>query len=101
MPGRVAGERRVDLRLAQPPHHIAGIAHPDLDSSLRVVAAEQLHRLRPSLLATDGHSFTVAYGPTGPTGPTGTTGATGTTGTSGATGTTSPNMSGSTAARPS
>jgi hypothetical protein len=43
---------------------------------------------QPSLLATDGRSFSVAYGPTGPTGPTGATGTTSATGPTGASGST-------------
>jgi hypothetical protein len=43
---------------------------------------------QPSLLATGGRSFSVAFGPTSPTGPTGTTGTTSTTGTTGASGST-------------
>jgi len=43
---------------------------------------------QPSVLATGGHSFSVAYGPTSATGPTGTSGTSGATGTTATTGTT-------------
>lgn len=44
----------------------------------------------PSNLTTQGHSFSVAYGPTSPTGPTGTSGASGPTGNSGSSGASGP-----------
>ncbi len=57
------------------------------NGSLAYSPREQSYAL-PSLLGSDGRSFSVRYGPSGATGVTGTTGTTGSGGTTGATATT-------------